>query len=162
MKLWTSIKDFFSGGAKDSTEPRKGETFEQYIDRQKLRHFTGAELARYFTRKRGDVRNDYPHLALWHRFLPTLRLVDDLRHTLGCPVRITSHYRSPAYNKAVNGAPMSQHLAFRAADLQADGATPHEVYKILKLWRDQGRFQGGLGLYSTFVHVDTRGTNADW
>jgi len=162
MKLWQSLKDFFSGGEKDRTEPRKGETFEQYIDRQGIRHFSGAELARYFTKKRGNVQNDYPHRALWHRFLPTLRLVDDLRGVLGCPVRITSHYRSPAYNQAVGGAPQSQHKAFRAADVQADGATPHEVYKILKLWRDQGRFQGGIGLYPTFVHVDTRGTNADW
>lgn len=162
MKLWQSIKDFFSGGVKDHAEPRKGETFEQYIDRQGIRHFTGTELARYFKQKRGNVQNDYPHRALWHRFLPTLRIVDDLREALGCPVRITSHYRSPAYNQAVSGAKASQHLAFRAADLQADGATPHEVYKLLKIWRDQGRFQGGIGLYATFVHVDTRGTNADW
>lgn len=162
MSFLDSIKAFFTAAPKDSTEPRKGETFEEYIDRQSIRHFTGAELARYFKQKRGDVQNDYPHPALWHRFLPTLQLVDHLRSTLGCPIKITSHYRSPAYNRAVGGAKQSQHKAFRAADIQADGATPHEVYKILKLWRDQGRFQGGIGLYSTFVHVDTRGTNADW
>lgn len=157
-----SIWDWLRRDKADKDIPRKGETFEQYIDRQGFYYFTGAELARYFTRKRGDTQNDYPSRILWKNFLPTLKLVDDLRHTLGCPVRITSHYRSPAYNKAVGGASLSQHKAFRAADVQADGATPHEVYKILKLWRDQGRFQGGLGLYSTFVHVDTRGTNADW
>ena len=157
-----SIWDWLRRDKADKDIPRKGETFEQYVDRQGFYYFTGAELARYFKQKRGGVRNDYPHRALWHRFLPTLRLVDNLRHALGCPVRITSHYRSPAYNQAVGGAPQSQHKAFRAADVQADGATPHEVYKILKLWRDQGRFQGGIGLYPTFVHVDTRGTNADW
>lgn len=162
MKLWDSIKAFFSRGEIDHTEPRKGETFEDYIDRQGIKHFTGAELARYFQQIRGKVKNSYPHPALWHRFLPTLRIVDDLRGVLGCPVRITSHYRSVAYNKAVGGAPRSQHKEFRAADIQADGATPHEVYKILRLFRDQGRFQGGLGLYPTFVHVDTRGINADW
>ena len=37
-----------------------------------------------------------------------------------------------------------------------------DTEEALKLWRDQGRFQGGIGLYPTFVHVDTRGTNADW
>ena len=151
---------FRSTGAPE--EPRKNETFEEYIDRQNVRHFTGDELAKYFDRKRGEVTNDYPPRAIWQRFLPTLRIVDDLRTTLGCPVRITSHYRSPKYNKAVGGAPLSQHKQFRAADVQTDGATPHEVYKILSLWRDQGRFTGGLGLYSTFVHVDTRGTNANW
>jgi uncharacterized protein YcbK (DUF882 family) len=162
MKLWHSIKAFFSEGEIDRTEPRNGETFEEYIDRQGIRHFTGAELARYFQQKRGNVKNSCPHPALWHRFLPTLKIVDDLRGVLGCPVRITSHYRSPAYNKAVGGAPKSQHKEFRAADIQVDGATPREVYKILMLWRNQGRFQGGLGLYKTFVHMDTRGTNADW
>ena len=162
MKFLTLIKGLFAGNAKDRTEPRKGETFEQYIDRQGIRNFTGSELARYFQKKRINVKNDYPHPALWHRFLPTLRIVDDLRDALGCPVRITSHYRSPEYNHAVGGAKQSQHKEFRAADVQADGATPHEVYKILRLWRNQGRFQGGLGLYPTFVHVDTRGINADW
>jgi len=147
---------------KNPEEPRKRESFEMYIDRQGFKHFKGEELARYFRQVRGGVMNSYPPSALWHRFLPTLQIVDGLREALGKPVRITSSYRSPAYNKAVGGAPMSQHKEFRAADIQVDGATPQEVYTLLKLWRDQGRFSGGLGLYSTFVHIDTRGTNADW
>lgn len=158
MSFW----QWLFGDDKPKDEPRKGETFEQYINRQGFRYFTGEELARYFTRKRGDARNTYPPNMLWPKFLPTLRLVDDLRRVLGKPVRITSSYRSPGYNEAVGGAPMSQHKKFTAADIQCDGVPPHEVYKILRLWRDQGRFTGGLGLYQTFVHVDTRGENADW
>jgi len=77
-------------------------------------------------------------------------------------VRITSSYRSPEYNRAVGGAPLSQHKRFNAADLQCDGVTPHEVFKILEAWRWQGKFKGGLGQYPTFVHIDTRGSNATW
>lgn len=146
----------------DKTEPLKSETFEEYINRQGFKHFSGEELARYFSQVRGGVRNDYPPRMIWPRFLPTLHIVDELRTTLGKPVRVTSSYRSPAYNKAVGGAPMSQHKQFRAADIQVDGASPAQVYQLLSLWRDQGRFKGGLGLYPTFVHIDTRGTNADW
>lgn len=147
---------------KNPQEPKKGEAFEEYFDRQGFRYFSGAELAMYFNRWRGDVKNNYPPRALWPNFLPTLRIIDDLRVTIGKPITITSSYRSPAYNKAVGGAPQSYHKKFVAADIQVASTTPHEVYKILRLWREQGKFSGGLGLYPTFVHVDTRGFNADW
>lgn len=160
MSFWRRL--FGMSEPADKTVPLKGESFESYIDRQGFRNFTGAELARYFSQTRGDVKNDYPPRLIWPNFLPTLRVVDELRTALGKPVRITSSYRSPAYNKAVGGAPMSQHKAFRAADIQVDGVLPAQVYRLLSLWRDQGRFKGGLGLYPTFVHIDTRGTNADW
>lgn len=146
------------GKKDDDGLPKKGESFEDYIDKQGFKHFKGAELARYFQRP----KNTYPPRLLWPNFLPTLRIVDDLRQHLGKPIRITSSYRSPEYNASVGGAPKSQHKEFRAADIQCDGASPQEVYKVLHLWREQGRFSGGLGLYSTFVHVDTRGHNTDW
>jgi uncharacterized protein YcbK (DUF882 family) len=143
-------------------EPRIKETFEQYFNRQGFSYFTGEELAKYFHRWRGDVKNAYPPKAMWPNFLPTLRIVDDLRRITGKPVRITSSYRSPDYNRAVGGAPLSQHKRFNAADIQCDGVTPHEVFKVLEAWRVLGKFKGGLGQYSTFVHIDTRGNNATW
>lgn len=157
-----SIFDWFRKEKKPDDEPRNGETFEQYIDRQGVRNFTGHELSRYFYRWVDNVQNAYPPRAAWPNFLPVLRVVDDLRDHLGRPVRITSSYRSPAYNKAVGGKSQSLHKRFMAADIQCDGVTPTEVWRILKTWRDQGKFAGGLGLYKTFVHVDTRGHNADW
>jgi len=33
---------------------------------------------------------------------------------------------------------------------------------ILRQLRNDSMFQGGIGLYANFVHVDTRGWNADW
>lgn len=152
----------------ESLEPRKNETFEEYFDRLGFKYFSGAELATYFNRKIKDpvtgdlVYNQYPPRMLWPNFVPTLRILDNLRGVLNCRLRITSSFRSPKYNKAVNGAPLSLHKAFKAADIQADCATPHEVYQILRTWREHGEFKGGLGLYATFVHIDTRGENKDW
>jgi len=31
-----------------------------------------------------------------------------------------------------------------------------------KKMREEGLFRGGLGLYKTFIHLDTRGRNATW
>lgn len=157
-----SFLKWLFGKKKPSIEPVDGESFVEYIDRQGFKHFRGKELTGYFEKWRGDVQNSYPPRALWPNFVPTLRVVDDIRRVLGCPVRITSSYRSPAYNKAVAGAPLSFHQKFVAADIQCDGATPHEVWKIACSMRNKGMFKGGIGLYNTFVHIDTRGVNADW
>jgi uncharacterized protein YcbK (DUF882 family) len=157
MSIWNWFK---KKGPKE--QPKDRERFEDYIDRQGFKNFTGYELSRYFYRWRGNVQNAYPPRALWESFLPTLRIIDELRDALDAPIRITSSYRSPAYNKAVGGAPLSFHKRFVAADIQVSGYTPHEVWKVLKEWRDKGKFKGGLGLYSTFVHIDTRGVNKDW
>lgn len=143
-------------------KPQEDERFEDWFDRQGFKHFSGKEIARYFSAVRYGTKNSYPPRELWENFLPTMKLVDDLRGVLGVPVRVTSSYRSPAYNLVVGGAKSSKHKLFNAADIQADGATPHEMLKVLASWRKQGKFAGGLGLYPTFVHVDTRGYNASW
>lgn len=87
-----------------------------------------------------------------------------LRDYLNKPVRITgSGYRTPAHNKKVGGAPKSQHLTCSAADINADGYTPKQLYNQIEKLISTGKMkQGGLGLYKTFVHYDTRGTAARW
>jgi hypothetical protein len=54
-------------------------------------------------------------------------------------------------------------MEFRALDFKVVGAGgPPDWAKILKRYRDEGMFSGGIGAYGTFVHVDTRGYRADW
>lgn len=139
-------------------------TFEEWFDDQGLKHFTGKEIASYFSRveNTSKIKNSAPPRELWENFLPVIKIVDDLREALDVSVVVTSSYRSPAYNMAVGGKSGSTHMKFQAADIQAKGIPPVEVHKILSRWRDQGRFKGGLGLYPTFVHVDTRGVNRSW
>lgn len=144
--------------APDPKTPRSGETFAQWYDRQGLRHFSAREFTRYFER----TGNSYPPRRIWPNILPTMHVLDDLREELGVPILLTSTYRSPEYNRRVGGAARSQHMEFRAADIQATGTSPQRVFDTLKMFRSQGRFAGGLGRYNTFTHIDTRGRNATW
>ena len=86
-----------------------------------------------------------------------------LREELDCPVRIISGYRSPAYNKRCGGVKRSQHLRAKAADIRVTGLTPRQVHTVvLQLIREGRLHKGGVGLYTSFVHYDVRGSNARW
>ena len=107
------------------------------------------------------VRNDTPPVELWHRMIPTLRLVERVREEFG-PTTINSAYRSRSYNLAIGGVGDSRHSQNDAIDFRCRNGTPAEWAAFLREHRDAGVFKGGIGVYRTFVHVDTRGTNADW
>lgn len=152
----------------------KSEQLEQFIDRLKLRHFKGKELTPYWTRTRGGVRNALPHESLWPNIVPTLIVADELRHRIGSSCTILSSYRSPAYNAAVGGESASFHMQFRALDLTFAGGTVKQWHAMAKEMRgtkfllpgNGGSFiwKGGIGFYprQNFIHIDTRGHNADW
>lgn len=111
---------------------------------------------------RGSVRNSLPPTFLWNHIVPTLRVADEISRELGERIRIYSAYRSKAYNAACPGAvKFSYHLQNRALDI-AFSSKPAAVAAVARKLRDAGRFRGGIGLYSNFVHIDTRGHNADW
>jgi len=86
-----------------------------------------------------------------------------IRDHVGKPIRVISGYRSPTYNKRISGARRSQHLQAKAADIIISGMSPADVrIMIIKLIREQKIKKGGIGLYTNFVHYDTRGWNARW
>lgn len=136
--------------------------FTKWFKSKKFRHFTADEFTNYFEVTRRGVTNSYPPEELWPNIVQPLRLVDKLREELGKPVVILSSYRNSLYNKKCGGVSNSQHRYFRALDIAVVGHSPKEVYTLLLQWRREGLFVGGLGLYSTFVHIDTRGYNATW
>lgn len=108
-------------------------------------------------------KNTYPPRNLWSNIIQTAWILDHLRDRLGQSVVITNAYRSPAYNACIDGAENSQHMRFTALDFKVPGVDPAEVATALRWLRDkEGLFQGGIGRYNSFVHVDTRGTNATW
>ena len=80
-----------------------------------------------------------------------------LRSALGRPVYITSGYRNPGHNARVGGAPDSLHLKGMAADIYVPGMDPEDLARAA---RDAGF--NGIGIYSTFLHVDIRPTPARW
>ena len=80
-----------------------------------------------------------------------LSLCNAVRDFEGQPVNISSGCRCELHNTAIGGAPKSQHLFGRAADLLVDN--PLITYEWLcRQYPDRY----GFGLYDTFVHVDTR------
>lgn len=86
-----------------------------------------------------------------------------LRDYLGEPVRLNSGYRTPAYNKKIGGAPKSQHIQAKAADITVKSKTPKQLAAIIEKLISQGEMkQGGIGIYPGWVHYDIRGTKARW
>lgn len=86
-----------------------------------------------------------------------------LRDSIDKPISINSGYRSPSHNKRVGGSTNSQHLKGNAGDLRVPGMKPIQLYKHIEKLIDEGvMLQGGLGVYDTFVHYDTRGVKARW
>lgn len=86
-------------------------------------------------------------------------LLEQIRAAAGGAVTINSAYRSPAHNAAVGGVSSSQHLYGRAADIVVSGASPLLVGQIAEYYLDR---RGGIGVYQTFTHVDTRAIRSRW
>ncbi|GAA0774997.1 peptidase M15A [Roseibium denhamense] len=113
--------------------------------------------------KPGFGLNTDPPAKLWPNVIPLAKALQAFREAAGAPVKLTNVYRSEAYNKTLPGAAKSsQHLTFKAADIMCSSGTPRDWQKILIDLRSSGVFTGGIGLYRTFVHIDVRGTPANW
>lgn len=90
--------------------------------------------------------------------IPLLEELQAIRDAFGKPIRITSSYRSPEYNRSVNGATSSQHALGRALDIQPiDGSYLWQLKQVVKNLKKSG----GIGTYKTFVHIDT-GRTRKW
>jgi zinc D-Ala-D-Ala carboxypeptidase len=75
--------------------------------------------------------------------------LETLRHLIGDkPIRIVSGYRCPVHNKAVGGAPDSQHMYAAAADI------PSGLVKFAQAMRAGFTGIGTKGDW--VVHVDVR------
>lgn len=86
-------------------------------------------------------------------------LLEQIREAAGGAVTINSAYRSPAHNAAVGGVSNSQHVYGRAADIVVAGASPLLVGQIAEHYLDR---RGGIGVYKSFTHVDTRAIRSRW
>lgn len=80
-----------------------------------------------------------------------------IRNHFGKPVRINSGYRCPIHNKNINGAKSSYHTLGKAADICIEGVEPKEIAKFAESIGVKG-----IGVYKTFVHIDTRANKYYW
>jgi uncharacterized protein YcbK (DUF882 family) len=86
-----------------------------------------------------------------------------LRDEVGKPIKITSGYRSPEHNAKVGGVKSSKHITGEAADFKIAGMTPKEVAAVIEKLIAAGKMEeGGIGIYSTWVHYDHRNVKARW
>jgi uncharacterized protein YcbK (DUF882 family) len=68
-------------------------------------------------------------------------------------VTVTSGVRCASHNAAIGGAPGSQHVLGKAADIQVEGRTPEEVAQYLN---EEYSGKYGIGTYSSWVHIDVK------
>ena len=119
----------------------------------------------HFTQKELEMGRKIPD-ELYKNIIPTASILDALRSEYGKPIFINSTYRSPEYNRAVGGKTKSLHLDFNAIDWSVkDKKDLKMLYNLLDKWdKEENKFNFlpkkrgnmGLGLYSTFIHLDTR------
>ncbi len=128
-------------------------------------HFNWRELLEKGASNTGKGINSDPPEELYGNVVPLVNALENIRKEIGAPVKLISVYRNREYNDHVGGAKNSRHMQFDAADFQVLGnnvGSPTDWSDIAKRLRREGVFEGGVGTYRTFVHVDTRGTRADW
>ncbi|MBL6082532.1 DUF882 domain-containing protein [Belnapia sp. T18] len=156
--------------ATTATSPHAGwglyTEFRAFAESLGLAHFSSDELLFLGQQQLGGKcagLNDYPPRELWVNIAPAAAVLDRLRSEIGASIRILSVYRSPAYNACIDGsASNSMHMRFNAIDFTCQSGTPKDWAARLQDYRRRGIFRGGIGVYRTFVHVDTRGENASW
>lgn len=86
-----------------------------------------------------------------------------LRSHFGKPITVTSGYRSSTHNQRIGGAKNSYHVKGMAADIKIVGVDPKILYNAIELLIKYGKMkEGGLGLYSSWVHYDIRGKKIRW
>lgn len=91
--------------------------------------------------------------------LALVNLLQKIRDNFGKAVIINSAYRTEAHNKSIGGATYSQHKYGLAADIHINGVTPKEIAIYVETLMPSS---GGIGIYKSFVHVDTRRVKARW
>ena len=137
--------------------------YANYIKGLRLKNMTPYTVLYPHFKTRGRYHNSIPPRYLWRNIAATLKVIDKISTYMKAkPKPLVSVYRSPTYNRAVRGRSKSRHLVNNAVDVQFYGVSAYNVSSVARRFRSAGHFKGGVGRYSTFTHIDTRGHNADW
>lgn len=80
-----------------------------------------------------------------------------IRNHFGKEITITSGYRCTSYNAKIGGATGSRHTKGQAADFFITGVEPLKIAQYAESIGIKG-----IGLYDSFVHIDTRAAKSFW
>ena len=103
-----------------------------------MKYFTIDELCKSATAKRLKIDNTPTQQIQQNLVALVDNVLDPLRQAWGQPIIVTSGYRCPDLNKAVGGAPLSQHCLGQAADIHTVSDTPADNKKLYQLIQKLG------------------------
>jgi hypothetical protein len=95
------------------------------------RFFTLPEMTKSDTAVREGIPNQPDEAAIVHLRALCNKVLDPLREAIGQAIKVNSGYRGPALNRRIGGAAKSQHVAGKAADIQAQGMPVLELFKTI-------------------------------
>lgn len=89
-----------------------------------------------------------------------LKWLEKIRAHYNGKITITSGYRTPAYNRSVNGATNSAHIYGQAADFKVyDPYGDLVPSKRVCLWLESIGYSHSIGFMGTATHIDSRYAN---
>ena len=98
-------------------------------------------------------------LPLSEIFYRHIEKLEEMRVALGFPLIVNSGYRCPDHNAAVGGTNNSWHKIF-ATDIRPEDHNELKLKRIVAYAKANG--WGGIGIYKTFCHLDTREDRTIW
>lgn len=121
-------------------------------------HFTLEELTESDTAARLGIDNTPPAYAV-ENLKRLCGVLEDVRHAVGKPIRVSSGYRCRKVNNAVGSKDTSQHLLGCAADIKIEGVKPDELMKAII---GAGiKFDQIIREFDSWVHISVPNTPAD-
>ena len=122
------------------------------------KNLTLAEVTKSTTAKRLGIDNTPDEWTTENLRQIAINIFQPLREAFGCPIYVSSGYRSAELNTAIGGSSRSQHVEGRALDLDADvygGCTNAQIFNWIKenLEFDQLIWEFGDDDNPDWVHV---------
>ena len=99
------------------------------------KNLTLAEVTKSTTAKRLGINNTPDDWVTENLRQVAINIFQPLREAFGCPIYVSSGYRSAELNTAIGGSSRSQHVEGRALDLDADvygGCTNSQIFNWIK------------------------------
>ena len=117
-----------------------------------------AEVTKSITANRLGIDNTPDEWTTENLRQTAINIFQPLRDAFGCPIYVSSGYRSAELNTAIGGSRRSQHVEGRALDLDADvygGCTNSQIFNWIKenLEFDQLIWEFGDDDNPDWVHV---------